>query len=147
VIAPKSPKPTAADERRAYRMATERDTGRCQRCLRNCGMGVTSRHHRKARGVGGWTHVANLLVVGGTGTTGCHGEITSHPAQAIDDGWMVPGWADPLTYPCRRWLPTGFGTVRLAWVLMRNDGKWDEITDDDAQRRIRDGVLYEEEAS
>jgi len=30
---------------------------------------------------------------------------------------------------------------------MRNDGKWDEITDDDAQRRIRDGVLYEEEAS
>lgn len=55
------------------------------------------------------------------------------------------GGADPLTYPGRRWLPSGLGTLRLAWVLYRNDGKWEEITAENAERRIREGRMYEEE--
>ena len=33
----------------------------------------------------------------GSGTTGCHGHITSHPKLAREQGWSVPSWADPAT--------------------------------------------------
>lgn len=135
MIGPKLTKPSKADERDAYELATLRDNDTCQRCKRNCGMGITSRDHRKGRGVGGLTTPANLQVLGGTGTTGCHGWKGSHPATAMAEGWSVPGWADPLVWPARRWVKARTG-LRLAWVLYRNDGRWDEISDEEAARRM-----------
>lgn len=133
MIAPKVPKPTAAEERRAYALVTSRDEDRCQRCLRHCG--PVNRDHRKDRSVGGLTLASNLQLLGGSGTTGCHGWKTTHPAQAIAEGWGVPGWADPRTFPAARWLPTQRGTVRSAWVLYDDLGDWVEITNEEAQQR------------
>ena len=107
MIAPKVAKPTPAEEREAYRLVTIRDNDTCQRCLRNCG--PSNRDHRQDRSVGGRTSVVNLQILGGSGTTGCHGWKTANPRDAQAEGWAVPGWADPHEYPARRWLPT-FGT-------------------------------------
>ena len=143
MIRPKTdaaPKPTPAQEREAYELATLRDRDTCQRCRRNCGWGVTSRDHRKGRGVGGLTTVVNLQVLGGTGTTGCHGWKSSHPAEAVAEGWSVPSWADPAEWPARRWLSSGNGLLRLAWVLYTADGRWEELSDEGAARRMSGGT-------
>jgi hypothetical protein len=129
------PKPTPADEADAYELATLRDGDTCQRCLRNCGWGVTSRDHRKDRSVGGLTVVSNLQVLGGTGTTGCHGWKSAHPAEAVAEGWAVPGYADPAEWPARRWMRTVAGR-RLAWVLYSDDGGVTEITEEEARERM-----------
>lgn len=134
MIGPKSPRPTAAEEKRAYRIVTERDNGTCQRCLRTCGTGATSRDHRKGRGVGGQTVPSNLQVLGGTGTTGCHGWKGANPAAALAEGWAVPGSKDPAEWPARRWFPTPIGTLRLGWCLYKNDGRIVRITDEEAAR-------------
>jgi hypothetical protein len=133
MIRPKVDKPTEKEESLAYAIVTGRDSNRCQRCQRFCG--PPSRDHRKGRGVGGLTTPANLQILGGDGTTGCHGWKTAHPALALAEGWTVPGWADPAEYPARRWLPTSRGTVRLSWVLYADDGTWREIDDAEAERR------------
>lgn len=58
-------------------------------------------HHRRPRGAGGTTRtgthsLANLLLVCGTGTTGCHGWIEHHRAAAEARGLLVRhGLADP----------------------------------------------------
>ena len=135
-ILPKTIRPTGREEREAYELATDRDNNTCQRCLRDCGMGVTSRDHRKGRGVGGLTTVANLQVLGGTGTTGCHGWATTHPKEALEDGWAVPSWADPLVWPARRWVRNQYGVTNLCWVLYTNDGRVILITDEEAARRM-----------
>lgn len=135
-IGPKVAPPTPAEEREAYKRATERDGNRCQRCLRDCGRGAISRDHRKDRGRGGKTRASNLQLLGGTGTTGCHGWKTSHPVEAVAEGWSVPSWADPAEWPARRWLPTTWGTVRPAWVLYDDAGHWTEIDESDAHQRM-----------
>jgi len=144
VIAPKPPKQTAADERRARALVKRRDGGLCVKCRRVHPLHGVNWDHRKNKGQGGLWAASNGQLLCGSGTTGCHGWKTQNPAQAAAEGWAVPAWADPLTYPARRWLPSGLGTVRLAWVLLRDDGTFDEITEEDALRRIELGRLYEE---
>lgn len=131
---PKPIKPTAAEERRAYAMVTERDEDRCQRCLRYCG--PTNRDHRKDRGRGGLTVVSNLQCLGGSGTTGCHGWKTANPTDAIAEGWSVPSWGEPADWPARRYVPTQWGTVRPAWVLYGDDGSITEIDEEEARDRM-----------
>lgn len=51
-------------------------------------------HHRTPRGMGGSKDPAlqeppNLLVICGSGTTGCHGYVESHRAEAYQNGWLV----------------------------------------------------------
>ena len=140
-ILPKTKRPTAREERDAYELATDRDNDTCQRCLRDCGMGVTSRDHRKGRGVGGLTTVANLQVLGGTGTTGCHGWATTHPKEALEDGWAVPSWADPLVWPARRWYLDNHNALKVRWCLYDNKGGVHWITDEEAARRMNDGTV------
>lgn len=132
------PKPTAAAETTAYELVTLRDLDACQRCRRNCGWGVTSRDHRKDRSVGGLTVVSNLQVLGGTGTTGCHGWKSAHPAEALAEGWSVPSWADPHAWPARRWVRSSdeFGLLHLAFVLYDDEGGWVEISDEEARERM-----------
>ncbi|MCR1785341.1 hypothetical protein KVF89_22565 [Nocardioides carbamazepini] len=61
-------------------------------------------HHRAARGMGGrkveWINSpANLLLLCGTGTTGCHGHVESSRAEAYRNGWLVRASADPAEVP------------------------------------------------
>lgn len=128
-IAPKTQKHTAAEEKRAYTIATDRDHNTCQRCLRNCG--PIARDHRQNRQPGNTTP-ANLQLLG----LRCHQWKTEHPAEAIEEGWAVPGWADPLVWPARRWFKGWAGIVGLRWCLYDNQGGVHWITDEEAARRM-----------
>jgi hypothetical protein len=75
-----------------------RDAGCCARCGRAVS-GVRGRdwslHHRRPRGAGGsslvWVNLpANLLILCGSGTTGCHGWVESHRDAARRAGFLVP---------------------------------------------------------
>ena len=85
----------------------ERSGYRCEVCGKPLGeeRGMDySIHHRRARGLGGtrWfgTNLpSNLLVVDGSGTTGCHGWIESHRAEAMASGWLVSRYKDPSLVP------------------------------------------------
>lgn len=72
----------------------ERDDHCCLRCGRNVEQVAHSVHHRYARKMGGTTDprindVRNLVLLCGTGTTGCHGWVESHRRQAGADGWIL----------------------------------------------------------
>lgn len=122
---PKLPRLTAAQERAAYASVTERDGGLCVRCGRFGG----NRDHRKNRSQGGRTTPANLQILCGTGTTGCHGWVTQNPAAAMAEGLTVPGWADPAAWPARR---------HGVWVVYDDDGGVREVSDA-AARAVIDG--------
>jgi hypothetical protein len=133
VIAPKVERPTPRQEREAYELATARDGGVCQRCLRG---GNATRDHRRNRSQGGLTVASNLQLLCGSGTTGCHGWATTHPADALRDGWAVPGWADPAAWPTRRYFRTEVGTVRAGWALLDDGGGVLEVSEFEARRRM-----------
>lgn len=134
-ILPKTPKPTAAEEKRAYDLATERDGGTCLFRAPECA-GAVQLDHRRNRSQGGLTVLSNLQSL-------CvvhHDWKTNHPEEAWAEGWGVPGWADPLIWPARRWFKGDFGIYTLGWVLYRDDGKFLEITDVEAARRMNGTV-------
>lgn len=47
----------------------------------------------------GVNSLANLALVCGSGTTGCHGYIESHREEAYERGWLVHSWDDPAEVP------------------------------------------------
>lgn len=104
-------------------MVWTRAGGRCEVCGGSLA-GVTgfSVHHRHPRRMGGSRRpelntAANLLVVCGSGTTGCHGRIESNRERAHEDGLllhdgespervpvMIPNPLDPSQWPRLVWL-------------------------------------------
>lgn len=75
----------------------------CERCGTHRGANL---HHRRPRQMGGSTDPAtntasNLLLLCGSGTTGCHGWIESHRAIAYQHGWLLRSWQIPLDTPVR----------------------------------------------
>lgn len=63
-----------------------------------------SRHHRRPRGAGGSRRadtnlLTNLLLVCGSGVTGCHGFIESNRTWAYAHGYLVRQDHDPETTP------------------------------------------------
>lgn len=66
-----------------------------------------------------WT-VENLLDLCGSGTTGCHGWVTEHPALARDYGWSVLSSHAPL------WRPV---VVLGRWSYLTRDGQVVQIRD------------------
>ncbi|MGW1675973.1 hypothetical protein [Saccharopolyspora sp. NPDC002376] len=75
----------------------------CERC--GCALG-TNVHHRRPRGAGGSKDLAtnlpsNLLLLCGSGTTGCHGWIESHRSIAYRNGWLLHSWQTPIETPVR----------------------------------------------
>lgn len=64
-----------------------------------CGKPATNAHHRKNKSQGGKDVLSNLLMLCGSGTTGCHGFITRHPKTASLHGWTVWSYEDPATKP------------------------------------------------
>lgn len=87
-----------------------RSGGVCERC------GVapaTNWHHRKNRSQGGDDTLPNALHLCGSGTTGCHGYVTEHPADSYDKGWSVRRAFDPADVPVYR---------MGEWVLLTASG-------------------------
>lgn len=74
------------------RQLRERSEGYCE----SCGLEwATNAHHRKNRSQGGDDSLANLLLLCGSGTTGCHGWVTEHPAESYANGRSVRQHDEP----------------------------------------------------
>lgn len=78
----------------------ERAMGCCERCGK---FGATNAHHRVNRSQGGSGELSNLLLLCGSGTTGCHGWVTEHPEDARRWGLSVARGEDPKSVPVRRY--------------------------------------------
>lgn len=86
---------------------------------------VHSFHHRQARGAGGSSRPevnspANVLLLCGSGVTGCHGFIESHRAMAESEGWLVRHGFDPAE------VPVTVDRVHVS-VLLTHDGDYQEV--------------------
>lgn len=102
-------------------LVIDRDLGRCVRCGRRLAGQPYSIHHRSPRRMGGTSLAsihdpANLILLGGTGSTGCHGWVESNRAAAVELGWLVRSGRDPAgqpvlvqwlgwAYPGEQWIP------------------------------------------
>lgn len=88
----------------------------CERCgERDSDFSV---HHRRPRGMGGsrdplTDSAANLLLLCGSGTTGCHGWVEANRAAARDLGLLVRQGEDPATVPVQ---------LLRGLVLLTSDG-------------------------
>lgn len=88
--------------KRALDLVWERDASACFVCKRTLirGSADHSVHHRRPRGMGGTKDPvantpANLLLLCGSGTTGCHGRVESHRVWALGKGLVVSQGRDP----------------------------------------------------
>jgi hypothetical protein len=80
------------------RLVLERDGYQCVRCGRPAGpgIGIYSIQHRVARGVGGGNSPANLIVLCGTATTLCHGEVEAkRDPHDLEAGYRLESSQDP----------------------------------------------------
>lgn len=92
-------------------------------CCEVCGAAkATNAHHRKNRSQGGPHALSNLLLLCGSGTTGCHGAVTMNPHWACGRGLSVKSWQDSWSEPVVRWGK---------WVLLGDGGEVQEIPDPD----------------
>lgn len=79
---------------------------RADYCCERCGTYAEggSVHHRSGRRMGGSRDPrkglpSNLVLLCGSGTTGCHGEIGSMAQEHYADGWLVIYGDDPADIP------------------------------------------------
>ena len=110
-------------------LVLERANYSCEVC--GCGFGDRrgvdySVHHRRPRQMGGtrWTGInlpSNLLVVDGSGTTGCHGVIESNRVGAVAAGWLVLSRTDPATVATL--------ITRDRWVYLTRTGEYSDHPD------------------
>lgn len=103
-----------------------RSGGRCELCGRSAYGG--SVHHRRARGMGGtkskWVNLpANLLVVCGSGTSGCHGKIESYREMGYRAGWLLR-WGEEPEH-------AAFVDSSGRWWRLDNEGGKREVPRDD----------------
>jgi hypothetical protein len=107
--------------RKTCGLVDERDGFRCLICGKpiDGSWPGGSRHHRRPRShpFPGLHETSNLILVCGSGDTGCHGEIHSQPAWAYSQGYLLHSWEDPLTTPIN---------TRFGWKLLTDDGKLNE---------------------
>lgn len=95
----------------------ERAVGACEVCGYRLPEKGWNLHHRRARGMGGTRRkvsCADGLVVCGSGTQGCHGQIETNRAWALQRGYLVSKWEEPVQVPVF--------TARGAWVIFNHDG-------------------------
>ncbi len=104
-----------------------RDGEACVRCGRPNFWGGFSRHHRQLRRHGDHTP-ANLIVLCGSGTTGCHGLVHANPAESKLLGLIVSGWCRAMDVPIWR------GSERR-WAFQDEDGSLHYITAAQAEKR------------
>lgn len=117
----------AVPESAGRRIVRERSGGLCELALPDLCMGrAAGAHHRKNRSQGGTWSPSNLLDACGSGTTGCHGWVTTNPTKANELGLALKSYQDPLEVPAMmRW-----GWQRSRWFLT-DDGslRWDDTCD------------------
>lgn len=125
--------PTAAQRR----TVAERAGYRCEVCARVLGWGEGafatwttphSFHHRRPRAMGGTcrpdsNEPQNLLLLCGTGTTGCHGRVEANRTLALALGWLLRQDQDPATVPANIWHCDHHTTPRL----LTRDGNYQEV--------------------
>lgn len=130
-IQQRPPKPSKADEKRAYTLCTERDMGRCVRCGSSQGV---QRDHRRNRSQGGETVVWQLQLLCAI----CHLWKGANPVQAVLDGFAVPlSKHSPRSYPARRLV---FGELR--WCVYGDSTTYAVISEREAEvRRENLGVI------
>lgn len=104
-------------------LVLERDEYRCVVCGAVIFGQPWSVHHRRNRGSGGSSDPAinspaNLLLVCGTGTTGCHGWIGERPEEARDEGYAVSlnSRQDPASVPVHHAVH--------GLIYLTDDGGW-----------------------
>jgi len=76
---------------------------RCEKCGTRSSL-RWSIHHRIPRGMGGSKNPilnspANLLLLCGSGTEGCHGWVESNRTESYAAGLLLRRWQDPLQEP------------------------------------------------
>lgn len=97
----KAPKPKVRAERTdAEQAAMDRDGPECQRCGVSLQDTSASKHHRKRRREADADAVANIVLLCGSGTTGCHGWCHAHPNKARAEGWILWSGENPAGKPC-----------------------------------------------
>lgn len=105
--------------------------GACELCRGSlAGPQGFSVHHRLPRRMGGSRRPelntpANLLVVCGSGTTGCHGRIESNRTQAYADGLLLHDGVDPAAVSVVLAGPDGWPRR----VLLTVDGMYVDPTE------------------
>lgn len=85
--------------RRLRTSILERDNYQCQRCGISIMNQRYSVHHRKLRSHASPDEVNladNLITLCGSGTTGCHGWVHAHPAEAREQGYIISAYR-PVT--------------------------------------------------
>lgn len=100
---------------------------RAHSCCERCGKaGATNAHHRINQSQGGPDTLSNLLLLCGSGTTGCHGWVTANPQEAQQLGMSVTGHAihqrqdsSAADRPVLRWSRE---LGEREWVLLDDDG-------------------------
>jgi hypothetical protein len=80
-----------------------RSQGKCERCGTSDSL-RWSLHHRKPRGMGGSrdpliNSPANILLLCGSGTEGCHGWVESNRNESYASGLLVHRNDDPAEFP------------------------------------------------
>ena len=80
-----------------------RSQARCERCGKSDSL-RWSLHHRKPRGMGGSrdpliNSPANVILLCGSGTEGCHGWVESNREQSYELGLLVHRMDDPEEMP------------------------------------------------
>jgi hypothetical protein len=78
------------------RLLREREGNVCAKCGERA---ANNAHHRKNRSQGGKDVLSNLLLLCGSGTTGCHGWVTENPRTSYLLGFSVKSWGDPASTP------------------------------------------------
>lgn len=104
------------NETTARRLVYERSNGMCEICAQQPG---TNWHHRRSAGRI-WTP-ENGLHLCGSGTTGCHGWVTEHPAVSRALGWMVSNALRPDA------VRAVLALVRGRWTRLHPDGRLDVV--------------------
>lgn len=121
------PKNTGPD-RTTRDLVKQRDDWRCAVCGESVYDRQASVHHRRNRASGGSSDPAvnrpsNLLLVCGTGSTGCHGDLTDNRQRdvALDAGWIVSTNSsdEPIQVPVHHAL---FGLV-----VLDDEGGWSPV--------------------
>ena len=98
-------------------LVLERDSLLCCRCGRPAGpgIGLYSIQHRVARGVGGGNGIQNLLLLCGSATTSCHGEVEARlNPHDLDAGFRLESWQDPAAEPVM--LHSEHGSGMTVWL-------------------------------
>ena len=104
-----------------------RGGGTCEICNKSLYSEMyVSLHHRKPRKMGGSKDVAlnessNLMMICGSGTSGCHGYVESNRELSYENGWLVHSYENPATKPV---------LIRNVFMLLDNEATYIPIQRD-----------------